>query len=150
MEVGGQLHTPAALSLAKTPRYSLDRRLGRLHSQSGGGGEEKNIPSPPLPGIEPYPVARILVIILTELPQLSCIMVNFMICALKMILSRSQWPSGLKHVLSWAARTLGSWVRIPLEARICVRVFLCCVVVCVGRGLALGRYPFQGVLPTVQ
>jgi len=31
-----------------------------------------------------------------------------------------------------------------------VRVFLCCVVLCVGRSLALGQSPFQGVLPTVQ
>jgi hypothetical protein len=27
-------------------------------------------------------------------------------------------------------RTLGLWVRIPLEAWIYVRVFLCCVVLC--------------------
>jgi hypothetical protein len=27
----------------------------------------------------------------------------------------SQWPCGLKHELSSLARTLGSWVRIPLE-----------------------------------
>jgi hypothetical protein len=30
-----------------------------------------------------------------------------------------------------------------------VRVFLCGVVLCVGRGLASGRSPVQGVLPTV-
>jgi hypothetical protein len=41
---------------------------------------------------------------------------------------RSQWPRHLSHVLSSTARTLGSWVRIPLEAWMCVRVFLCCVV----------------------
>jgi hypothetical protein len=44
--------------------------------------------------------------------------------------SRSQWPCGLRQVLYSAAWTLGSWVRIPLEAWICVRVFLCCVVLC--------------------
>jgi hypothetical protein len=32
----------------------------------------------------------------------------------------------------------------------CVRVFLCCVVLCVGRGLASDRSPIQGALPTVQ
>jgi len=32
----------------------------------------------------------------------------------------------------------------------CVRVFLCCAVLCVGRGLASGRSPVQGVLPTVK
>jgi hypothetical protein len=31
----------------------------------------------------------------------------------------------------------------------CVRVFLRCVFLCVGRGLASGRSPVQGVLPTV-
>jgi len=31
-----------------------------------------------------------------------------------------------------------------------VRVFLCCVVPSVGTGLASGRSPVQGVLPTVQ
>jgi hypothetical protein len=33
---------------------------------------------------------------------------------------RSQSPSGLMHVLSSAVRTLGSWVLIPLEARMCL------------------------------
>jgi hypothetical protein len=32
----------------------------------------------------------------------------------------------------------------------CVRVFFCVVLSCVGRGLASGRSPVQGVLPTVQ
>jgi hypothetical protein len=38
----------------------------------------------------------------------------------------------------------------PLEVWICVRVFLCCVVLCVGRGFASGQSPVQGVLPIVQ
>jgi hypothetical protein len=32
---------------------------------------------------------------------------------------------------------------------VCLRFFLCCVVLCVGRGLESGRSPVQGVLPTV-
>jgi hypothetical protein len=42
----------------------------------------------------------------------------------------SQWPRGLSYVLSLAARTLGSHVRIPLGACMCVRIFsvLCCPV----------------------
>jgi len=28
-----------------------------------------------------------------------------------------------------------------------VRVYLCCAVLCVGRGLGMGRSPVQGVLP---
>jgi hypothetical protein len=33
---------------------------------------------------------------------------------------RSQWPQGLRHELSSPPRTLGSCVRIPLEACMCV------------------------------
>jgi hypothetical protein len=36
------------------------------------------------------------------------------------LMSRSQWPRGLRHELSSLARTLGSWVRIPLKARMSV------------------------------
>jgi len=43
-----------------------------------------------------------------------------------------------QHVRSSTTRTPGSWVRIPLEAWKCVRVFLCCGVLCVGNGLATG------------
>jgi hypothetical protein len=44
--------------------------------------------------------------------------------------SRSQYPSGLRQVLSRTAWTLGSQVRILLGAWMCVRVFLYCVVLC--------------------
>jgi hypothetical protein len=46
------------------------------------------------------------------------------------VISWSQWPRSLKQVLSSAARTLGSQVRILLGAWMCVRVFsvLCCPV----------------------
>jgi hypothetical protein len=64
------------------------------------------------------------------------------------LFSRSQWPSGLRRALSSAARTLGLWIRIPLEEWMCVRVFLCCFVLCLGRGLASGRCPVW-VLPIV-
>jgi hypothetical protein len=44
---------------------------------------------------------------------------------------RSQWPHGLRQVLSSAARTLESQIRILLGAWMCVRVFFCvCVVLC--------------------
>jgi hypothetical protein len=64
---------------------------------------------------------------------------------------RSQWPRGLSHELSSLARTLESWVRIPLEARksVLLRLFCVCVVLCVGRGLATGWSPVKGVLSTV-
>jgi hypothetical protein len=32
---------------------------------------------------------------------------------------------------------------------VCVRLFCVCVVLCLGRGLATGWFPVQGVLPTV-
>jgi len=46
MEVSGQLHTPAALLLGKSPQYPLDRRLGGSHSQSGCSGENNFLPQP--------------------------------------------------------------------------------------------------------
>jgi hypothetical protein len=50
---------------------------------------------------------------------------------------RSQWPRGLKHEISSPPRTLGSWVRIPLEACMSVCVYSVYVVLyrerpCVG------------------
>jgi hypothetical protein len=48
---------------------------------------------------------------------------------------QSQWPRGLRHELSSPAGTLGSWVRISLEAWISR---LCAFVLCVGIGLATG------------
>jgi hypothetical protein len=51
---------------------------------------------------------------------------------------RSQWPRGLKHELSSPARTLGSWVQIPLEAW----MSLCCVVLfCVYVAALRRAYP---------
>jgi len=37
-----------------SPKYPLDRRLGKLQSQSEHGSEEKKIPTLPLPGTEPW------------------------------------------------------------------------------------------------
>jgi hypothetical protein len=39
---------------------------------------------------------------------------------------RSQWPSDLRHELSSPAQTQGSWVRIPLNARMSVCAFILC------------------------
>jgi transposase InsO family protein len=61
----------------------------------------------------------------------------------------SQWPRGLRHELPLLARTLRSWVQIPLKAWMPVCVYFVCVVLCVGRGLATGWSLVQGVLPTV-
>jgi hypothetical protein len=61
----------------------------------------------------------------------------------------SQWPCGLRHEMSSPARTLGSWVRIPLEAWMFVFVYSVFVLSCVGSGLATGWSLVQGVLPIV-
>jgi hypothetical protein len=44
---------------------------------------------------------------------------------------RSQWPRGLRHELSSPAQTLGSWVRIPLEAWMSGCVYSVFVLFCV-------------------
>jgi hypothetical protein len=51
--------------------------------------------------------------------------------------------------MSSPAWTLGSWVRIPLEAWMFVCVYSVFVLSCVGSGLAMGWSLVQGVLPTV-
>jgi hypothetical protein len=48
-------------------------------------------------------------------------------------LFRSQGPRGLRHEMSSPAQTLGSWVRIPLETWMSVRLF--CVDSCLATGL---------------
>jgi hypothetical protein len=44
---------------------------------------------------------------------------------------RSQRPRGLRHELSSPAQTLGSWVRIPLEAWMYVYIYSVFVLSCV-------------------
>jgi hypothetical protein len=39
----------------------------------------------------------------------------------------SQWPRRLRYELSSLARTLGSWVRIPLKAWMSVYAFILCL-----------------------
>jgi hypothetical protein len=46
MEMSGQLHAPAALTMGKYPRYPLDRKLGGSQRSSGHGGKEINIRVP--------------------------------------------------------------------------------------------------------
>jgi hypothetical protein len=70
----------------------------------------------------------------------SYVLVYFYITAYR-ILSRSQYPRGLRYELSSLARTLGLWIRIPLRAwmfGVCMRLFYVCVVLCLARGLATG------------
>jgi hypothetical protein len=62
------------------------------------------------------------------------------------MVSRSQWPRGLKHKMSSPAQILGSLVRMPLESWMSVCVYSVFVL---GIGLATVWSPVQGVLPTV-
>jgi hypothetical protein len=62
---------------------------------------------------------------------------------------RSGRPRCLRHELSSPAQTLGSWVRIPLEASMSVCIYSVCAVLCADSGLATGWTPVQGFLPTV-
>jgi hypothetical protein len=59
----------------------------------------------------------------------------------------SQWPRGLEHEMSSPAWTLGSWVRISLEAWMSVCVYSVFMLSCVSSGLATGWSLVQGVLP---
>jgi hypothetical protein len=47
------------------------------------------------------------------------------------MICRSQWPRGLRHELSSPTPTLGSWVRISLEAGMSVCVYCVFVLLCV-------------------
>jgi hypothetical protein len=46
------------------------------------------------------------------------------------------WPRGVRHELSSVARTLGSWVLIPLKVWISACDYSLFVLSCVGSGLA--------------
>jgi hypothetical protein len=55
-----------------------------------------------------------------------------------------------RHELSSPDRTLGAWVRIPIETWMSVCVYSVCAVLFVDCCLATGCSPVQGVLPTVK
>jgi hypothetical protein len=56
-----------------------------------------------------------------------------------LLFSLSLWPHSLRHELSSPAQTLGSWVRIPLEALMSVFVYSVFMLFCsAGSGLATG------------
>jgi hypothetical protein len=55
---------------------------------------------------------------------------------------RSYWPPGLRHELSSLARTLGSWVRTPLKAWMCLCAFILCLRCSVCR-----YWPCDGLIP---
>jgi hypothetical protein len=64
-------------------------------------------------------------------------MFNTVICS--PIDNRSQQPRDLRHELFSLARTLGSWVRIPLRAwmfGVCMCLLYVCVFLCLGTGIA--------------
>jgi hypothetical protein len=69
--------------------------------------------------------------------KFSCVFLT-RLSPVKVKLCRSQWPRGLRHEPSSPARTLGSWLRMPLEAWMSVCVYSVCVVLCVGSDPATG------------
>jgi hypothetical protein len=58
MAVVSQLHAPNAKPPEKSPRYSLDRRLGGPQNRPGSCGEEKHVPPAANPNPAVQPVAR--------------------------------------------------------------------------------------------
>jgi hypothetical protein len=66
MEVSDLNHTPAALSLGKSPRYPLDRRLDGIQSLPGLGDEKKKSLSSPYPECNPGRPTRSIVTILIQ------------------------------------------------------------------------------------
>jgi hypothetical protein len=54
---------------------------------------------------------------------------------------RSQWPRGLRHEPSTPARTLGSWVRIPLKAWMSVCFYSVFMLFCVQVAALRRAYP---------
>jgi hypothetical protein len=68
MEVSGQLHAPTALPTDKELPMPNEQEARRAQSRSGRGGEEKN--ARPCRESNTGRLARSLVFILTEVPQL--------------------------------------------------------------------------------
>jgi hypothetical protein len=128
--------TPLPLyPLGKSPLYTLDRRLGGPQNLSGRSGEEKNrtqtvqlvAPRYTDSRLKKFIIIIIIIVIVTIRSGLGWI-------------GRSQWSRGQRLELSSLARTLGSWVRIPLKAWMsgCAFIFYVCVALSVGSGIASG------------
>jgi hypothetical protein len=69
------------------------------------------------------------------------LMKRLIICTVHHLLHWSSWPHGVIRVRFWDRR---------FESRSrngCISSFFYVVLTCVGRGLVIGRSPFQGVLP---
>jgi hypothetical protein len=128
----------------KSPRYPLDKRFGWPQGRSRQ--REEKILTPPA-GLELWPLGRLarsqsLYRLRYPGSRIMCVLIK---------LCRWQWPSGLRHQLSFLARTLGRGLEPHSRHRClyCVCLFCVCVVLCVGNGFATGWSPVQEVLPTV-
>jgi hypothetical protein len=64
-------------------------------------------------------------------------------------IGRARWPRGLRYELSSPARTLGSWVRIPLEAWMSVCIYSVFVFCYVCSGLKTGWSHVRRAIRTV-
>jgi hypothetical protein len=72
---------------------------------------------------------------------------TFIFALVKNYICRSQWPRNLRHKL-FAAWTLGSCIRNPIEAWMYVCIYSVFVSSCVGSCVETGLIPIQGVLPS--
>jgi hypothetical protein len=63
--------------------------------------------------------------------------------------SQSQWPRVLRHEVFAPSNTGFVGLNPTRDMDVCVRLFSVYVVLCIGRGLATGSSPVQGVIPTL-
>jgi hypothetical protein len=83
-----------------------------------------------------YGVTNIYICVLLSMLQILCLPTSNYKSVINSLnishMFRSQWPRGLRHELSPLARTLGSWVRIPLKTWLSVLcAFILFVLFCV-------------------
>jgi hypothetical protein len=67
----------------------------------------------------------------------------------KINISENMLQADLRHKIPSSAVTMGSWVRIQLEAWMYVWFYYACVLSCIDSGLATGWSPVQGALSNV-
>jgi hypothetical protein len=73
--------------------------------------------------------------------MMNCVRISsvaFKRICLRIIIKQPITVAALRPKLSSLAPKLGSWVRIPLNTWMCVRLFCACVILCVGSGLVMG------------
>jgi len=93
--MSGQVHAPVILPRGLSPRYPLDRRLGKPHSRYGRGDEEKNSHHCPHWELDPGRPARRVLNVLTELPRFQVYSEEYKL-----------WSSSLWNFLQYPANSM--------------------------------------------